>query len=133
MGISSMTSTTGRAVRRRVTGVLVAGALVLGGSVATATSASAANAWTSCITPYQSAWNSTSGKVSDLIFHIGFANCAAKLANQAWNAGDVDLYAHYYGVWRTHYAAASVVGGQVAIDAWAKLSRFGIKKGLSTL
>ncbi|MBF0721957.1 hypothetical protein [Sanguibacter inulinus] len=75
--------------------------------------------------------NATSGSVSDLIFHIGYANCAAQLANA--NSNNFDLYRHYYDTWRAHYAAASKSGGTVAIKAWKALSKQGISKGLKVV
>ncbi|WP_421740221.1 hypothetical protein [Cellulomonas sp.] len=120
--------------RNRWAALVVGAALLIGAGVVTAAPATAAaNPWTTCITPYQKAMNATTGNVSDLIFHIGMANCAAKLANQTDSVKNFDLYYHYYMLWRTHYAQASVVGGKVAIEAWAKLSKYGIKKGLTTL
>lgn len=123
------------ASRSRIAGVFIALALMVGISVSAAQPASAANAWTTCITPYQKAWNATASKpnVSDLIFHIGFANCSAAAAKTADAAGNFDLYYHHYQTWRVHYAQAASSGGKVAIEAWAALAKQGISKGLKGL
>lgn len=115
-------------LRQRFAGLVIAASIIGGGSVFAAQPAAAANAWSTCYSPYQKAMNATSGNVSDLIWHIGFANCAAELANK--NSNNFDLYRHYYDTWRVHYAQAARSGGLVAEEAWKALNKQGIKRGL---
>lgn len=128
----SVISRRGRVTRTASITIAAVIALIIPGALASPASASTTNAWSTCIAPYQSLWQETSGDVSDLIFNIGFANCAAELGDAAWNAENLGLYSHYYSLWRVHYAAAARAAFAVAVEADSKLEARGLK-GLTSI